>query len=611
MAQAYRDPAFISLYATRADNKDATLRSFFFDQLAYPEEASALSAIAEDPAFGLFGIDLTSPAQGLAALIAARRAGKTTALLPILSEPYEAILSAVLQTVAASGSDEEQAMQLAGLRSGQLLVNGKQPHELGSYNQAHLDAAALALRLADVILLSSPGERDRWERVIARPLRRFELLPVADAASDGTARDLSAVTIYAPSTPRAALAAYHAALRAQRLETHVVCAENASDPVLTRVVVTPEWRWLRARTLAARGHNVVAPNAMRVDDCDERIFGYNAPDVRAMLGAVAAAFVARDGRQRIDVKASTVADTLRQDAVVSDVGPVVSIIIRTYDRPELLRRAVASVAAQTYRNVEIVVVNNGGDDVRALVAAAAAGRPVTYETLSERKHISAASNAGARAASGKYVGYLDDDDLLYADHCARTVDVLERTNADVVFTTCLAEYAQMHGGNKQVLGYQIYLDRDYHSDDIYVTNLSPIHTIVHQRSVFDRFGYFDEDLPVTDDWELWLRLAAAGGRFVRIDRVTCEYSWRFDPQRGNMTIEHQWDFVRAYRAITGRYAGGIAGRTSIFNAQANLLAQQERRAQDAADPAKRASVVIGAMSNAVVPVAAVPEGTPV
>jgi glycosyltransferase involved in cell wall biosynthesis len=309
------------------------------------------------------------------------------------------------------------------------------------------------------------------------------------------------------------------------------------------------------------------------------------------------------GSERINATATGAMQAIDHEAARFIDGPRVSIIVRTYDRPALLARAIASIADQSYKNVEIVVVNNGGDDVRAIVESAAAGRPFRYEVMPERKHISAASNVGARAATGEFVGYLDDDDLLYGDHCARTADVLTRTGAELVFTVCVGEYAKMHGDEKHVLGYQIYLDRQYHPDDIYVSNMSPIHSIVHQRAIFERIGYFDETLPVTDDWELWLRLASSGARFVRIERATCEYSWRYDPTRGNMTVDHQMDFVRAFDSITDRYAKDVANRPSIRASQANARAGQAQRAQDAADPEKRASIVIGSMSSAVVPVA--------
>lgn len=575
------------------------MNTIFFDPDSYPEEAASLRSLSLDSALAV-GFDLANPADALAALIVARRAGRVTAVLPIVTDPLENLYSAIGRSIASNPDLEQRAQQTTGLRTDQLTVNGRKPSELSAYPQPAVNAAALALRLADVILVRAAGECERWSRLLSRPLRRFALLPVPTGAREESGDD--GVTLYAPSTGQAELAHYVWLLRGHGIEPRIISLNNPTAAITSRVVVAPEWRPMRARALAARGHTVVTPNVLRVDECDSRIFGYAPADYRSFIAAVDAARTAPDGTARCAATPSDIASSIEREAANFVDGPLVSIIIRTYDRPALLRRAIASVAAQTYGNVEIVVVNNGGNDVRDLVQEAAGDRPVKYEAMSERKHISAASNVGARAASGKYIGYLDDDDLLYGDHCARTIEILERTGSDAVFTLCLAEYAQMHGDEKNVIGYQVYLDREFDLDDLYVSNLTPIHSIVHRRDVFERFGYFDETLPVTDDWELWLRVASRGGTFVRIDRATCEYSWRYDPERGNMTIEHQWDFVHAYRKIIERYSADVRDRPSIHAAQANLLAQQEGRARDAADPAKRAGIVIGSMSASLVPV---------
>lgn len=574
----------------------------FFDATLYPEEAFAVSALPEDRHISIFGIDLASPGGATTAMVAARRAGKTCAVFPLLPDPFEQTLSTILQSIAATADLDLQTDQFIALRIDQLLVNNKRPSELVTLPAGHENASALILRLADIILLGAPGERDRWNQLHARLFRRFGLLPVAPTPR-AELLDESGITIYAPNTAAAALASYTTLLKSRHLDPKIISASNPHAPVTTRVVLTPEWRAMRTRSLAAAGHHVIAPNMFRVDECDSRIFGFHPVDYRSMLGSVDAAFASSGGLERIPVTIDSTVQAIDAESPARQEGPRISIIVRTFDRPALLERAIASIANQTYGNVEIVVVNNGGDDVREIVERASAGRPFIYERMPERKTISAASNVGARAATGTYIGYLDDDDLLYGDHCARTVDALERSRADLVFTVCVAEYAEIRNDVKHVLGYQIYLDRQYHADDIFVSNVSPIHSIVHPRSLFERFGYFDEALPVTDDWELWLRVAAGGGRFVRIDRATCEYSWRYDPVRGNMTVEHQWDFVHAYEKITQRYAHLTAGRTSIHTQQNNMLLQQRKRAEDAADPEKRASIVISSMSKTIVPVA--------
>jgi hypothetical protein len=579
----------------------------FFDEARYPEEAAALRALDVPASSLVLGIDLTAPADGLAALVAARRAGKTTAVFPILPEPFEETVRIILRNIAAMTDLDQRGAAFEGLFTNTIQVNGKAPTALTLYDKTHVDALALALRLADVVLVGAAGERDRYARLLDRPLRRIHSLAVPPV-EERSQFDESGITIYAPSTPRSDLLFYEPLFAQRALRVSIISSETRDAVPQTRVVIAPEWRSLRARTLAARGHHVVAPNAARVDESDARIFAYIPTHIRSFYAAVDAARSASPAtRKPLAAPPNTLAGALEAESARVVDGERISIVVRTFDRPGLLRRAVASIAAQSYRNVEIVVVNNGGSDVENIVAEAAAGRTYRYVSLGERKHISTASNAGARAATGAFVGYLDDDDLLYADHCARTVDVLERSKADVAFTLCVGEYADMTGGTKRLIGYQIYLDREYDPDHIRVSNLSPIHSIVHRRDLFDRFGYFDESLPVTDDWELWLRAASMGANFVRIDRATCEYSWRYDPERGNMTIEYQSAFVDAYKEITGRHRAYAANRPVLQSNQGAALQHQQQRAADAADPAKRASVVISAMSSAVVTVTPIPE----
>ncbi len=576
--------------------------TIFFDQAVFCEEAAALNSLPEQAGTQVFGIDLSSPNGAIEALIAAKRAGVCCGVFAILPDPFEATLDLILNSIASTADPNLQVDQFIALRIDQLMVNGRPPSELTKMPAAHENASALVLRLADILLLASPGDVLRFNAIHTRLFRRFTLLPVS-AAKAPSSFDESGVTIYAPSSDAARLAPYEALLRQRRIEPTIIARANANDALTTRVVVTPEWRPMRARALAAAGHRVVAPNTTGVDACDSRIIGYLPADYRSFLGALDNAFDSNGGASRIEPTAASVIQAVEHEAARFIDGPRVSIIVRTFDRPALLVRAIASIANQSYKNIEIVVVNNGGEDVQSIVESAAAGRPFRYEVMPERKLISAASNVGARVATGEYVGYLDDDDLLYGDHCARTADALTRTKADLVFTVCVGEYAEIRGDEKHVLGYQVYLDRQYHPDDIYVSNMSPIHSIVHQRAIFERIGYFDEALPVTDDWELWLRLASSGARFVRIERATCEYSWRYDPTRGNMTVDHQMDFVRAFDAITDRYAQDVANRPGIRASQANARAGQAQRAQDALDPEKRASIVIGSMSSHIVPVA--------
>lgn len=581
----------------------------FFDESRYPEEAASLRALDVASDTLLLGIDLAAPADGLAQMIAGRRAGKTIALLPVLQDPLEQMIGMVWASIAEVPDKEQRLTHIVALKADQLAVqDGLKPSQAAPVPDTHKYAAILALRLADVLLVGAPHEASRWSTLLARPFRRTAVLP-AVPGTEYSGSDTDGITVYAPSTPRALLRNIDLIAAERKLRLSFITAENPNEAVRTRVVVVPEWwRSLRVRSLAMSGHKVVAPDFGSVDEINPNVFTYAPTDLRALEAAIDGARAARVSPIPHRDERATVTERLAADRAQLRTGPLVSIIVRTYDRAELLERAINSIVAQSYENVEIVVVNNGGPDVGDVVRRAAGARPVQYLTMPERMHIGAASNLGARAARGTFIGYLDDDDLLYADHCARAVDVLSRTSADIVYTICAAEYAKIEGGEKHILGFQIFLDREYNRDGLYVTNVAPIHSIVHRRDLFSRFGYFDESLPVTDDWELWLRACSRGATIVHIDRVTCEYSWRHDPERGNMTIDYQQQFVDSYREIVRRYSGDVLGRTNIHVAQeATLAAQMGRAAQVAADPTQAAQVLMSSMLVTAVPVAKVPE----
>ncbi|MBU0735941.1 MAG: PIG-L family deacetylase, partial [Proteobacteria bacterium] len=80
-----------------------------------------------------------------------------------------------------------------------------------------------------------------------------------------------------------------------------------------------------------------------------------------------------------------------------EAGPLVSVIVRTKDRPKLLANALRSIAEQSYANLEIVVVNDGGQDVKDVATALAGGIPVTYIAHEKSKGRSAAANSGLKA----------------------------------------------------------------------------------------------------------------------------------------------------------------------------------------------------------------------
>src|SRR6185503_7635985 len=112
-------------------------------------------------------------------------------------------------------------------------------------------------------------------------------------------------------------------------------------------------------------------------------------------------------------------------------GPLVSVVVRTCERPALLAEALASLAASTYRRVEVVLVVDGGG-----AAPVPEGFPfaVRRVDLIPRRGRAGAANAGVEAASGALLGFLDDDDLLEPEHLATLVGALGATGVRAAYS---------------------------------------------------------------------------------------------------------------------------------------------------------------------------------
>jgi glycosyltransferase involved in cell wall biosynthesis len=183
------------------------------------------------------------------------------------------------------------------------------------------------------------------------------------------------------------------------------------------------------------------------------------------------------------------------------MAPLVSVIIPTYNRAGLVREAVASVKAQTYRDFEIVVVDDGGAD--GAYEALAADRDLRALRHAHRRGVAAARNTGAAAARGEWLAFLDSDDLWLPDKLARQILSLEGQPGLLI---CQTDETWVRQGvrvnkpatHKKVAG-RIFLP------SLSRCMISPSAVIINRR-LFEDHGGFDENLPAAEDYDLWLRL---------------------------------------------------------------------------------------------------------
>ena len=219
---------------------------------------------------------------------------------------------------------------------------------------------------------------------------------------------------------------------------------------------------------------------------------------------------------------------LRQYWVNSGPAPLVSVIVRTKDRPHLLQEALQSVALQTYPNLELVVVNDGGADVTSVVQGYAAEiGPVRTVHLAENRGRAAAANAGLDAATGEYLIFLDDDDLFEPEHIAGLVQaVRENPAARAAYAGVRAE-----GAGRERLWHAAYTPAALRS-----RNLFPIHAVLFDATLVRDGCRFDPAFAILEDWDFWLQVAERTG-FLRVHQVSAWYRALGDSGSGQASID--------------------------------------------------------------------------
>ena len=187
-----------------------------------------------------------------------------------------------------------------------------------------------------------------------------------------------------------------------------------------------------------------------------------------------------------------------------------SYIVPTYNRPELLQRALESISSQQYSRFEAVVVNDKGRDISAVVAEFPFAKLVNHD---RNLGLPAARNTGISHAQGEYLGYLDDDDWLYPDHTVVLLGALLGGHR-AAYSDAAVQYNNNNGPAP------LYMSNDWDKELLKRCNLMPVCCVMHERDLIDEVGFFDEELPSHEDWDLWIRMSKVCD-FVHIPMMTC------------------------------------------------------------------------------------------
>ena len=205
-----------------------------------------------------------------------------------------------------------------------------------------------------------------------------------------------------------------------------------------------------------------------------------------------------------------------------ETNTLVSILVRTCARPDVLRETLISLRNQTYKNFEIVVVEDGKDTSRGMIENEFADLNINYMATNEHKGRSAVGNIAISRAKGKYLNFLDDDDLFLPDHIETLVKYLELYKRDIAYTSSFETKIQVLSKSpykynvkeKGLFGFG-----DFSKKRLYKMNLFPIQSVMFKKSLLTESGGFDENIDALEDWDFWIRLSLKN-HFYHVNHTT-------------------------------------------------------------------------------------------
>jgi glycosyltransferase involved in cell wall biosynthesis len=232
--------------------------------------------------------------------------------------------------------------------------------------------------------------------------------------------------------------------------------------------------------------------------------------------------------------------------------PTVSVIMPAYNVASYIGEAIASVLAQTHRDVELMVVDDGSTDSTAMIAAHFAARDSRVNLLRQPNGgISNARNHALRCSRGEFLAILDSDDVWEPEFLEAQLAVLRaRPDVDIVTGNGWFLGSRLHGR-------PVRPTPDPRPEPTLASILADEEAIfimsVMRRRVYETVGPFDESMRTNEDYDYWLRAAIAGFTFTRNDRPLAHYRRRDDSLSAN-EVRMMRGILRVYEKMRPRLA---------------------------------------------------------
>jgi glycosyltransferase involved in cell wall biosynthesis len=189
--------------------------------------------------------------------------------------------------------------------------------------------------------------------------------------------------------------------------------------------------------------------------------------------------------------------------------PTVSVVLPTYNRARLLPRAIESVLAQTYRDFELIVVDDGSADKTPAVMESFDDPRIRYYRYEPNQGANHARNVGIRKAIGRFVAFQDSDDDWFPEKLEKNMAAFESAGPEIgVVYSGYWKYVDASDTRIYIPLPWVKRREGWIHEELLRNNFVTTQAAVVRRECFDRSGYWLEGLPGKQEWELFLRISA-------------------------------------------------------------------------------------------------------
>lgn len=257
--------------------------------------------------------------------------------------------------------------------------------------------------------------------------------------------------------------------------------------------------------------------------------------------------------------------------------PLVSIVIATYNMAQYLPQAVESILSQSWKNFELIIVDDGStDNTEQVIQAYIDNHRVKY-IKNENQGQPRAKNCGLLHTKGQFIAFCDGDDLWEANKLLAQMPLFDNPKVGVVFSdvSLIDENNKRHTPTEIITAF-----RGKVTERLLHKNFVPFGTSVIRRQCMEQNGVFDEEFRMGIDWDLWLRYSINWEFDFTLDRTYIYRIWS-----GQMSSNYRGRYEHAFRILKkfeNRYRDQIRPKAlrlawaDMYVSRANSIVRNEK-----------------------------------